>query len=109
MTCTVTVANRGPDAATDVVVAEVRPTGTRRLVPRSSQSTRSGVRPAACRIGTLGAGESARITVRTTATTPGRTVNRVAALSSARDPGLRDNRARAALAVRPVVLPAVNG
>ena len=106
---TVRVTNRGPDRATDVVAAELNPASDRRLDIDTTRGTCVGTRPAACRIGTLDVGQSATITVRTTAGEPGRVVNRVAVLSSVGDPNLHNNRAVASLVVRRSLLPAVTG
>ncbi|MGD9571446.1 MAG: hypothetical protein AB7V62_06180 [Thermoleophilia bacterium] len=108
VTYTVRVTNNGPDTATDVVLTEFLPPTTRVVRPVASQGTGRGTRPAACRLGTLAPGESATITVRTTALGPGTRTNRVAVLSAANDPDLTDNRAAATLAVRRFS-PAVTG
>jgi len=99
VTYTVTVTNRGPDIAYDVVVAELQPRRTERLSLRPSQGRCQGDRPARCALGTLDVGERATITVTVAAGAPGRSVNRVAAASSTGDPVLADNVAAAALTV----------
>ena len=106
---TVRVTNRGPDRATDVVGVEVGPPSMRRVVIRTTRGVCLGTRPAACRFGALDVGETATVTVRTTARGRGRIVNRVAVVSAVRDPDLRNNRAAATLRVAAVNRPPVTG
>lgn len=106
---TVRVTNRGPDRATDVVGVEVAPASVRRLVVHTTRGVCRGTRPAACRFGALDVGETATVTVRTTARGRGRIVNRVAVLSAVRDPDLRNNRSLATLRVAAVNRPPVTG
>jgi uncharacterized repeat protein (TIGR01451 family) len=96
---TVTVTNRGPSTANDVVVAELSPPSHRRLSISTTRGSCRGDRPAHCAIGTLAPGQRAVITVRTTALDTGVTVNRVAVASSSRDPVLVNNIDSARLAV----------
>ena len=109
VTYTITVTNRGPDTAADVVVAEVRPRGTDPLTLRSSQGSCAGDRPARCSVGTLASGDSATITATVDAGAPGRHVNHVAAVSSSNDPNLTNNAARATLTVLRGPIPGVTG
>jgi uncharacterized repeat protein (TIGR01451 family) len=106
---TVRVTNRGPDRATDVVADEVRPPGVRTLVIDASKGVCRGTRPAACRIGVLDVGDTATLTVRTTAVGRGRITNHVAVTSGVRDPDLRNNRAAATLRGAAVNRPPVTG
>lgn len=106
---TVVVANRGPDTAYDVVVAELAPRGTTQLAPRTTQGTCSGDRPANCRIGTLAAGARAVITVTTRAPSVGSYTNSVSALTSTNDPDLSDNIDSATLLVRRAAAPRYTG
>lgn len=100
VTYTVTVENRGPAIAYDVVVAELRAPGTQRLTLHSTQGTCVGDRPARCSIGKLGAGEQATITTTVKAGAPGMATNRVGVVSSVNDPNLANNAAAATLTVR---------
>lgn len=113
VTYTVTVVNRGPAIAYDVVLAELRAPGTRRLDLRASQGTCAGDRPARCAIGTLDVGERATVTATVRAGAAGTTTNRVGAVSSTNDPNLANNSASATLNVRrspaAVQAPAVTG
>jgi hypothetical protein len=109
VTYTITVTNRGPDIAYDVAAAEVQPQGTQRLDIHSSQGSCQGKRPARCSIGTLGAGRRATITVEVPAGVAGRHVNRVAAVSSTRDPVLANNAAAATLTVLRPLTPRFTG
>jgi uncharacterized repeat protein (TIGR01451 family) len=109
VTYTVTVTNRGPDIAYDVVAAEVQPPGTNRLDLRSTQGTCAGDRPARCSLGTLDVGERAVITVEVPAGAPGRRTNRVAAVTSTGDPNLANNAAAATLTVLPPARPRFTG
>ncbi|MGE0026148.1 MAG: DUF11 domain-containing protein [Thermoleophilia bacterium] len=106
---TVRVTNRGPDRATDVVGVEVGPPSMRRLVIHTTRGVCLGTRPAACRFGALDVGQTATVTVRTTARDRGRVVNRVAVLSAVHDPDLRNNRSFATLRVAAVNRPPVTG
>ncbi|MBF6620307.1 MAG: DUF11 domain-containing protein [Patulibacter sp.] len=97
---TVTVENRGPAVAYDVVVAEMRAPGTQRLRLRSTRGRCVGDRPARCRVGRLGVGQQVTITATVRVSKPGVTVNRVGVVSSTDDPNLRNNTASATLSVR---------
>ena len=102
---TVTVTNRGPDTANDVVAAELRPPTLEKLNLHTTRGTCRGDRPARCSIGTLAPGQSAVITVTTRATGVGVKINEVAVSSSSSDPNLANNVAAARLTVirvRPV-------
>src|SRR5262249_43759559 len=105
----ITVTNRGPDTAQDVVAAEVQAAGSRPLDLKSTKGTCEGDRPARCTIGTLDVGQRAVITVTVPAGAPGRLTNRVAAVSSTGDPNLRNNAAAATLTVRRPATPRVTG
>lgn len=110
VTYTVTVENRGPAIAYDVVVAEMRAPGTQRLRLRSTRGRCVGDRPARCSVGRLGVGQQATITATVRAGTPGTTVNRVGVVSSTDDPDLSNNVASARLSVRaPARRPRVTG
>ncbi|HWK29231.1 MAG TPA: DUF11 domain-containing protein [Solirubrobacter sp.] len=109
ITYTIRVVNRGPDAANDVVVAEVRPRGTTPLKLRPSQGSCAGDRPVRCALGTLGVGDSATITATVAAGAPGRHANHVAAVTSTRDPRLANNAARATVTVSRRAAPGVTG
>jgi uncharacterized repeat protein (TIGR01451 family) len=100
VTYTVTVENRGPSIAYDVVVAEMRAPGTRVLRLRSTKGKCVGDRPARCSVGTLGVGDKVTITTTVPAGSPGTSTNRVGAVSSVNDPNLNNNAASATLAVR---------
>lgn len=110
VTYTVTVTNRGPEIAYDVVLAELRAPGTQRLRIVSSHGRCVGDRPARCSIGKLNPGERATITATVRAGRRGVTTNRVGAVSSTNDPNLRNNAASASLSVRrPAGPPRVTG
>jgi hypothetical protein len=96
---TITVTNRGPAIAYDVVGAELRAPGTERLTLRTSQGTCDGDRPARCSLGTLKVGARATITTTVAAPAPGLTTNRVGVTSSTNDPNLSNNAASATLRV----------
>ena len=101
----VTVTNRGPDTANDVVAAELRPPSLEKLKLHTTRGTCRGDRPARCSIGTLAPGQSAVITVTTRARGVGVRTNEVAVSSSSNDPNLANNVAAARLTVirvRPV-------
>ena len=101
----VTVTNRGPDTANDVVAAELRPPTLEKLNLHTTRGTCRGDRPARCSIGTLAPGQSAVITVTTRAKGVGVKTNEVAVSSSSSDPNLSNNTAAARLTVirvRPV-------
>ncbi|MDO8189299.1 DUF11 domain-containing protein [Conexibacter sp. JD483] len=97
---TIVVVNRGPDPATEVSGVEVRQAPVDVLrVQISHGRCDARRRPVVCRVGRLGVGRRALVTVLTRAGRPGRFVNRVAVNAATADPDLRDNRAAAALRV----------
>ena len=106
---TITIVNRGPDTASDVVATEVNPRNLRRLRISTTRGRCVGIRPARCDIGTLAPGQRAVITVDTIAGAPGRNVNQVAVASATDDSDLSDNVADAALIVRRPTAPRVTG
>ena len=106
---TITIVNRGPDTASDVVATEVNPRNLSRLRISTTRGRCVGIRPARCDIGTLAPGERAVITVDTVAGDPGRNINQVAVASATDDSDLNDNVADAALIVRPPTAPRVTG
>ncbi|MDA0171654.1 DUF11 domain-containing protein [Solirubrobacter taibaiensis] len=106
---TITVVNRGPDPASQVVATEVRPRNTRELTLSTTRGTCTGTRPASCNIGTLRSGQRAVITVDTVAGDPGQSVNQVAVVSASDDPNLANNLADATLIVLPPTAPRFTG
>jgi uncharacterized repeat protein (TIGR01451 family) len=102
---TVTVTNRGPEIAYDVVVAELLAPGSQPLRIVSTRGRCVGKRPARCYIGKLEPGERATITVTARPSRRGVTTNRVGAASSTHDPNLRNNAASASLSVRRAARP----
>ena len=73
---TITVTNRSSVRATGVIVEDIMPAGVRITSARASQGSCSaaGAR-ITCRLGTLGAGASARVTIQAVPSTPGTIVN----------------------------------
>jgi uncharacterized repeat protein (TIGR01451 family) len=93
VTYTLTAANAGPDAASDVTVSDTVPS---QLDVRSASSTQGRCtvtgNKVSCAVGALGAGASAKVTVNAVATKPGLTTNSavVAAPPPSVDPPAND-------------------
>ena len=89
---TVVVTNNGPDTAENVTLSDSMPAGTTFLLPSISRgycsSTPSFI---FCHVGTLDAGESATLTIRTTASVPGVITNSAHANSDTNDPDTSNN------------------
>ncbi|MDA0183424.1 DUF11 domain-containing protein [Solirubrobacter phytolaccae] len=106
---TITVVNRGPDPALQVVVSELQPPNTAELRLSSTRGTCTGTRPANCSLGTLRPGGQAVITVDAVAGDPGRRVNQVAVSSASDDPDLANNLAQATVIVSAPTAPRFTG
>ena len=89
---TVVVTNNGPDTAENVTLSDSMPVGTTHLLPIISRgycdSTPSFI---FCHVGTLDVGESATLTIRTTASVPGVITNSAHANSETDDPDTSNN------------------
>ena len=73
---TITVTNRSSVRATGVIVEDIMPAGVRITSARPSQGSCSAAAARiTCRLGTLGAGASARVTIRGVPSTPGTIIN----------------------------------
>jgi uncharacterized repeat protein (TIGR01451 family) len=97
---TVTVTNRGPSTAYDVVLTELAAAGLRPLVLGTTQGRCARTRPTRCTLGAIAAGRTVTVTGRARAPAPGVAVNRVAVVTSVDDPNLANDAAAATLAVR---------
>ena len=98
ITWTVTIANAGPDAATNVVFTDELPTGVSLVTDISSICTiDAGV--ATCEVGDLAAGEDLSIDIVTTADAAGSPVNSVEVSSDVADPNTDDNSSSAEVSV----------
>jgi uncharacterized repeat protein (TIGR01451 family) len=99
LTYTITVANAGPSAASDVVVTDPLPAGVSFVSVTPSQGSCSGMATAACGggttlscgLGTLGSGGSALLTIAVVPTQAGTVVNHASVSSSTRDPNPDNN------------------
>ena len=98
----IVVANRGPDAARNVIAVERGAPGVALLAARPSRGRcrRPARRRIVCRVASLPPGGRVVVRVLARAGRPGRRVDRVAVSTSTADRRLRDNRAHATLIVR---------
>ena len=98
ITWTITVENAGPDAATNVVLTDVLPTGVTLDTDLSSICTiDTGV--ATCTLGDIAAGGDVKLDVVTTAVATGTPVNAVEIASDVADPNTDDNSSSAEVSV----------
>jgi uncharacterized repeat protein (TIGR01451 family) len=98
ITWTITVANAGPDEATNVVLTDVLPSGVTLLTDLSGICTiDAGV--ATCALGDLASGGSVEIDVLTSADEAGTPVNAVEIASDVADPDESDNSSSAEVTV----------
>lgn len=87
VTFTITIANAGPDAATNVVATDTLPAGATLVSATPSQGTCGSGAPVVCSVGTLASGAAATITiVMQTSVTPGAQVNSVTVTANEIDP-----------------------
>ncbi|MFN8483278.1 MAG: hypothetical protein U0768_09585 [Anaerolineae bacterium] len=100
-TFTITVTNAGPTDAPDVQVLDTLPSGVNFVSATPSQGTcdTSALPTITCQLGTVAINESATVTVVVTAPTVGQFTNSVTVSSSANDPNLNNNTARATFRV----------
>jgi uncharacterized repeat protein (TIGR01451 family) len=87
-----TVTNQGPDAATGVVLTGALGAGLAGVSATPSQGSCSAGPPVACNLGTIGAGQSAQVTVAATVTAgPGTLVTTASVASGVFDPSSANN------------------
>ena len=91
VTYTVTVTNRGPDQAVDVVVGDPLPSGLSLMSATSSKGACRGTSTVACEIGTLSVGESVTVVITAMPSSAGSYDNTVAVTGYGVDPNLSDN------------------
>jgi uncharacterized repeat protein (TIGR01451 family) len=107
---TLTVVNRGPGIAYDVVVTEVGPPSQVPLHLTPTKGTcRGSPRPVRCAVGTLHPGERATISGVQNTRILGQFRNRIAVVSSTDDPNLANNRASATVTSLQPVPPRFTG
>jgi uncharacterized repeat protein (TIGR01451 family) len=82
ITYTITVTNNGPDAATNVVVADDLPAGLQFVSATPSQGTCNAADPVSCSIGTLANGASATVTLQAMVTATSGTITNSATATS---------------------------
>lgn len=98
----VTVRNRGPEPATDVVVTDTLPNDvTFRSATPSQGTCRFDNRTVTCRLGTIASGATATIDIVVTPTVVGTLTNRVTVTSDVADPHHADNTASVTFHVGP--------
>jgi uncharacterized repeat protein (TIGR01451 family) len=97
LTYTITVTNKGPDAATNVRVTDVSslPVRVRVVSIHSRQGHCQTGRPITCTLGSLHAGAHITITIIAVASVTGRQTNTAAVIGASRDPHPRNNVAAA--------------
>ncbi len=97
LTYTITVTNRGPDAATNVVVTDTLPSGVTFVSATSSQGscTYDGAVTVTCDLGDIAPNNSVTITIVVTPTAPGAISNSVTVTSDTLDPDPANNAATA--------------
>ncbi|HEV7763978.1 MAG TPA: DUF11 domain-containing protein [Thermoanaerobaculia bacterium] len=87
ITYTITVANSGPDAATNVVVNDDLPTGLQFVSATPSQGTCNASDPVSCNLGTIAAGANATITLQALVTATSGSIANTATVTSVTDDG----------------------
>ena len=91
-TYTLTVANAGPDQATNVIVTDTLPTGVTFISATPSQGSCSGTSTITCTLGTIASGGSATISLTVRAPPLPTTIINTASVTSAQsDPNLANN------------------
>ena len=105
LTYTITVANSGPDDASNVGVADTLPAGVHFVSATPSQGTCTGTSTVSCSLGTLANGLSATVTIVVTPTAPGTVVNTASTTGTERDPNEANNSATASTTVNSAPLP----
>jgi uncharacterized repeat protein (TIGR01451 family) len=99
---TMTVENRGPDAATNAVLSDTLPTGTTFVDGSSGRGPCvSSVGTVFCPLGQLAAGSTVPVTIRVTATAAGPVTNTVTVAATEADPQPANNNATVTTTVRP--------
>jgi len=89
LTYTITVTNRGPDPATNVVVTDTLPSGVTFVSASPGCVHSAGV--VTCNLGTIPAGDSVTITIVVTPTAPGTISNTATVTSDTLDPNTANN------------------
>jgi uncharacterized repeat protein (TIGR01451 family) len=95
LTYTVTVENRGPDAARGVAVSDLLPAGAQATSASSTLGTCTVAATVGCDVGTLPVGATAGITITASVSAVGTLTNTATASSGTPDPDLGNNRASA--------------
>ncbi|HET7436579.1 MAG TPA: TIGR03118 family protein [Thermoanaerobaculia bacterium] len=107
---TITVANQGPDAATNVVVTDNLPAGLSFVSATPSQGSCTGTTAITCSLGTLNSGANATITLTVHAPASDASLSNTASVTSAQsDPNMTNNAATAVVQVAsPVPVPTLS-
>ena len=103
-----TVSNRGPDAATGVIIKGTVPALAKKVTGPKMKGKRScrlgkvkgGKRKFTCRLGEFAAGKAKKVRVRVLPAHPGKLRVRARVRSGVADPNLKNNKARSAAQVR---------
>ena len=99
VTWKIDVTNNGPDSATDVTVGDPLPANTSFVSVASSQGTCTGGTMINCSLGNLPVGESATITLITTANSTGRLTNTATVVGNKPETNTANNTATASVVV----------
>lgn len=100
LTYTIVVTNAGPGSSSGVTVSDVLPASVTLLGTVASQGSCTGGTTVSCALGTLEAGASATVTLRTRARTVGTASNTASVVAATPDPSTADNQATATTTIR---------
>lgn len=103
LTYTMTIANAGPDPATNVILTDALPAGAAFVSATASQGSCSGSGPVTCSLGGLASGSSATVTLIVAPTLVGTASVTASVAASETDPNTANNTATVAATVNPAI------